>query len=191
MARDHARERKTGPCFPVTVARCAEHRLAFTLYPPGHVPYGQVAIAPLDPAGRPIRSAGKRGKSLAGTLWEAIADASQAVLWPESGGSLGCRRTQGRRLRLGASLLGLCVSATERERFAMALSVPMLHLNETASRYAEARGWCAKAAVLMEMLTRCLHGSQGAGLIRAGPQASLWGAPRRWEPGSRRYVAPF
>lgn len=191
VVRDHERRRKTGPRFPLTVARCAEHGVAFTLYPPGHVPYARVAIAPLDAAGRPIRSAENEGRPLNETLWEAIADLAQGVRWPESGGAVGCRRTQGRRLHLGATLLGLDVTDRGRERFAMALAVPLLHLNEIATRYAEARGWRAMAEALMEALARSLKGSRGAALIRAGPEANLWGAPRRWEPGSQRFCTPF
>src|SRR4051812_12975097 len=48
---DHRRDRKTGPLFGLTVARCGPHRRAFTLYPPGHVPYGRVAIAPVSSDG--------------------------------------------------------------------------------------------------------------------------------------------
>jgi len=40
----HNRERKTGPCFPLHIVRCAVHKKAFTLYPPGHVPYGRQAL---------------------------------------------------------------------------------------------------------------------------------------------------
>ena len=73
----------------------------------------------------------------------------------------------------------------------MALAVPLLHLNEIATRYAEARGWRAIAEAVMEALARSLEGSRGAALIRAGPEANLWGAPRRWEPGSQRFYTPF
>jgi hypothetical protein len=48
---DHLRKRKTGPCFPLTVVRCAEHGHAFTLYPRGHVPWGRRAVVLVDPDG--------------------------------------------------------------------------------------------------------------------------------------------
>ena len=47
LSVDHRRARKTGPCFPITVMRCREHGHSFTLYPPGHVPYGRRAVAPV------------------------------------------------------------------------------------------------------------------------------------------------
>src|ERR1017187_11039531 len=44
----HLRARRTGPQFPLTVVHCKTHGHAFTLYPPGHVPYGRVAVARND-----------------------------------------------------------------------------------------------------------------------------------------------
>jgi len=52
---DHCRERKTGPCFPLAVMRCSTHQVAFTVYPPGHYPYGRVAVAPVAPGGELLR----------------------------------------------------------------------------------------------------------------------------------------
>jgi hypothetical protein len=48
---DHQRARKTGPCFQLTVVHCGLHRRAFTLYPPGHVPYGRIVVAPVSSGG--------------------------------------------------------------------------------------------------------------------------------------------
>jgi hypothetical protein len=42
----HWRSRKHGPDFDLAVARCRFHGRAFTLYPPGWVPYGRLAVAP-------------------------------------------------------------------------------------------------------------------------------------------------
>lgn len=47
----HWRERKVGPGYPLVVAKCTTHGTAFTLYPPGFVPYGRVAVAPVDAEG--------------------------------------------------------------------------------------------------------------------------------------------
>ncbi len=54
----HLRDRKTGPRFPLTVLRCRVHGCAFTLYPPGHVPYGRRRVAPVDLVGHAIGEAG-------------------------------------------------------------------------------------------------------------------------------------
>lgn len=53
LSKHHERERKTGPCFPLWVMRCATHRVHFTLYPSGHVPYGRERVAPVTLAGLP------------------------------------------------------------------------------------------------------------------------------------------
>jgi hypothetical protein len=55
VAVDHRRARKTGPEHPLVVAKCRKHGGAFTLYPPGFVPYGRSAIVPVDAQGQPIR----------------------------------------------------------------------------------------------------------------------------------------
>ena len=44
---NHWRTRVTGPCFPICVARCETHTEAFTVYPAGHIPYGQSGVAPV------------------------------------------------------------------------------------------------------------------------------------------------
>lgn len=56
----HRRERKTGPSFPVQVARCRTHGTAFTLYPPGQRPYGRVAVAPVSVHGEVLLAADSR-----------------------------------------------------------------------------------------------------------------------------------
>lgn len=44
----HWRPRSTGPCFPIFVAKCETHGHAFTIYPASHIPYGRVAVAPVE-----------------------------------------------------------------------------------------------------------------------------------------------
>gem|GEM_PF-2435434 len=46
MGVHHWRRRVHGPGFPLAVAYCARHRRAFTIYPPGWVPYGRATVAP-------------------------------------------------------------------------------------------------------------------------------------------------
>ncbi len=51
--REHCfRDRKTGPRFALRIFHCVTHRRYFTVYPPGHVPYGRQAMAPVDERGR-------------------------------------------------------------------------------------------------------------------------------------------
>ena len=46
------RDRKTGPRFALRILYCSTHKVYFTVYPPGHVPYGRQAVAPVDERGR-------------------------------------------------------------------------------------------------------------------------------------------
>ena len=84
---DHRRERKTGPEFPLTVLRCGAHdRCAFTLYPPGHVPYGRQRIAPVAPDGGAVRSEGDDALEVfCSTAFCAALDAAAGRPWPRDG----------------------------------------------------------------------------------------------------------
>lgn len=109
----HRRERKTGPCFPLEVARCATHRRAFTLYPPGHRPYGRVAVAPVSSHGELLLTSGPEatagpssappttpGPTMPGpetppapprlawseTMFRAALDAARGSAWPRCSG---------------------------------------------------------------------------------------------------------
>jgi hypothetical protein len=92
------RLRKTGPQIALTVARCHRHCVSFTVYPPAYVPYGRAAVTPLDVDGRRVQAEPGALVAVAGTSWEAVADAAAGRRWPETSGAMGSRRTQGRRL---------------------------------------------------------------------------------------------
>ena len=52
LSIDHYRDRKTGPGFPLAVVGCRRHPICrFTLYPPGHIPYGRQAVVSCSPLG--------------------------------------------------------------------------------------------------------------------------------------------
>jgi len=51
------RERKTGPGIALAVCRCEVHERYFTVYPPGHVPYGRQRLAPLSVGGQVVAGA--------------------------------------------------------------------------------------------------------------------------------------
>ena len=52
LVRHSFRARKTGPQFALRILHCATHGRHFTVYPPGHVPYGREAVAPVDERGQ-------------------------------------------------------------------------------------------------------------------------------------------
>ena len=186
---DH-RARKTGPRIVLVVARCRTHARSFTVYPPGHVPYGRVAVVPLDLAGREIRTEWG-GPSFGDTLLEAAADAAAGRRWPRSGAAEpGTRRTQGRRLERASSLLGLDLATPERtrERLAATLSVPLLTLREAARQSWHAGGsWTERGLQLERVL---LEVREPVRLLLAGEVAGLWGRPSRWDPGGHGTLRP-
>lgn len=136
LALDHWRLRKTGPCFALAVVRCAAHELGFTLYPPGHVPYGRRAIAPVAPDGAPVCPADcsddASAVSFEGTYFEAALDAARGQAWDRHcpGGSDRWWQTQRRQLARGMRWLGAePAQAVEiREVLAAALRTPDLLL---------------------------------------------------------------
>jgi hypothetical protein len=150
-----------------------------------------VAIVQVDSSGQLIASEDGT-PSLAGTLHEAAEDAARGVRWPESGGGAAwTRRTQGRRLRRVATLLGLLTDPRTQERIAYALGVPLLVIREAATTFSNSRAWRTQAAALLNVLAVALASSRPAGLLRAGHEVALWGPPRRWDPGGGRLEAPF
>jgi len=169
---------------PLTVAHCHRHGLYFTIYPPAHVPYGRVAVAPLDLAGRRVEAAQPGSLATTDTLWQATVDAAAGETWPEAGGLAGCRRTQGRHLERGVTLFGLPATARMREQLASALRLPALVLHEAASALSHAAGWRGKATLIVPLLERCLDAAER--LLIAGHVAGLWGRPSRWDPGGAR-----
>jgi hypothetical protein len=196
------------------VVRCATHGQASTLYPPGHVPYGRVAVAPVDSCGELIRSPpaalepqGRPAWEL--TLFAAAKDAATGHLWPKDASDRhdrakhadtatpedpGCRRTQGRHLRLAATLLGIAadLGSRAREAVAVALAVPVLMLRQAARDLDGARLYRDEGRIIATVLAQ-LRPARGLGdqLLAAGELASLWGAPRRWDPGGIEVPWPF
>ena len=82
ISLDHRRGRSTGPCFPLSVLRCRLHQVAFTLYPPGHVPYGRLAIARVASDGRGIAPETAAIESIfVGPLFDASLDAAEQKPW--------------------------------------------------------------------------------------------------------------
>jgi hypothetical protein len=130
---DHYRLRKTGPCFPLAVVGCTTHPQGrYTLYPPGHFPYGREPVAPYGPTGE-LLPAAETGRPLwQMTLFAAAVDAAKGEGW--SGESPWDdprrRRTQGSRLQLTGRLLGVHPQLDEgdRERIATRLGAPTIRL---------------------------------------------------------------
>lgn len=188
---DHYRNRKTGPEFAIAVARCQVHDHGFTIYPPGYVPYGRKRVAPVAHEGRELlRGEGEQGASSLcweQTIFAAAADAAEGRFWARSSPSSDDwrRRTQGRWLDLGATLLGLIgVEQRVRERLAELLGLDCLDLVEAARAFRQTRQWTDRGALIMRLLERLpLRRSLCDDLLVCGAIAGLWGRPSRWDPG--------
>lgn len=187
----HSRERKTGPCFALDVVRCAAHPdHAFTLYPPGHFPYGRKAVARCSVSGPLLLDAETREPVWGGTISEAAQQAASEARWPPHSATTapGVRRTQGRHLDLVGLLLGVHPEFDdgERERIATRLRVPTLTLRTAASLWTTS--WTLRGAAIALVLAAVpVDGSLLDRLLSAGYVAGLWARPRRWEP-PRRWV---
>jgi hypothetical protein len=193
----HRRSRKTGPSHPVAVARCRTHRVSFTLYPPGYVPYGREAVAPVDAEGQLVHDVedGKVGgvePELAwdATIFRAARDAEQRLAWPResSMGATGSWRSQGRWIAMAAALLGLTTDAIERWPLIGLVGVPALVLREASEAYASAKGYVARGrAVTLVLSALALTGCRLLDkLLQAGSRANRWGPPLRWDSRAKR-----
>lgn len=188
------RLRKTGPGFALCVVECVTHGFAFTLYPPGHVPYGRALIAAVSSDGHAVVDV-ERGPGEAAGGWEvtvfgAACDAACGRAWPRSA----CEghesfRTQCRRVELGATLLGVLV-ASDAAQLVMAavLGVAALALRDAsgAFRAPSWRWYTHRARALLLPLAEL--GRAGGVLERvlvAGALVGQWGAAYRWEPHAR------
>jgi hypothetical protein len=190
---DHRRDRKSGPCFALVVARCAVHDRAFTLYPPGHVPYGRVAIAPVAVDGAPLRSEAPDDiePGWGATVFAAALDASRGEPWTRSSKEPSDPRrwrTQRRRLSLAAALVGIAAIAVPvRAQIAHALDVALLALADAAAQFGAAAGYRGRGDavlhVLRELRVAPVIGDQ---LLASGALAGCWGEPMRWEAESGR-----
>jgi hypothetical protein len=181
---DHLRERKTGPCFPLTVLRCRVHGGAFTLYPPGQVPYGRRRVAPVGLDGQGVGEAGTTS-DWRGTLFEAALDAAEGHAWDRSrvSGSARWWSSQGRLLRRCLALVGADPeqSLDLRHELAEALAVDTLTQLEGVAAIAAHPGFRSRGQAVVSVLSDIpRHGALDR-ILRAGHLAGLWGAPFRWE----------
>ncbi len=184
---DHYRLRKTGPCFPLAVVGCSAHRQGrYTLYPPGHFPYGRKPVAPYSPSGELLLDVATRRPPWETTLFAAAVDAANGERW--SSESLWDdprrRRTQGHRLELTGRLLGVHPKLEDevRERIATRLAVATMTLLTGAKTWAV--DWKMRGeAILAVLLSIPIQVSLLDRMLAAGAVSGLWAKrfPRRWD----------
>ena len=192
VCKDHGRARSTGPCFPLTVARCLTHQLGFTLYPPGHVPYGRVAVAPVALDGSAIVGVAKGAQGLASTLFAAALDAADGTLWARQcpGGTDRWWSSQIRHIDAATRICGVVandLAADQQQQMAAALQVEALLLRQGASAIGVAPGYRSRGAAVVAVLDRM---AEGTCLLKrvlcAGELAGLWGPPHAWDAPAQR-----
>lgn len=180
----HHRHPSTDPKHPLLVARCRTHAIAFTVYPPGHVPYARAPLVQLAPDGGQIqRELGTpQAETFRGTLFEAAVDAAAGHPWarPDFDEQGPWWNTQMRHLDVIERLLGLSPEQPEslREQIATALGVALLDLRCGAKAIADRPGYRTSGTAALSVLelmagARCLIERLMLGAHRAG----LWGVP--------------
>ena len=197
---DHYRERKTGPSYPVAVVGCRTHgRRRYTLYPPGHYPYGRVAAVRYSAGGELLLDAASGQPQWQATLFGAAQDAQQGKLWPSEQNwwqplSTPSRRIQGRRLEMAGRLTGVSPELKEREReqIARRLGVATMTVISEAQRWG--RSWQRRGAAIVAVLAAlAVSATLGDRMGAAGAVSDLWGPPRprlvaRWEQAGKSWI---
>jgi hypothetical protein len=176
------RERSSGPEFPLMVVYCRTHDRYFTVYPPGHVPYGRVAIGPEPGTGAGGHSAWR------GTLFEAAVGEGWLRDYVYSGGT--SWQTHRRRLVRCGVLLGLHGDGGVGESIAAMLDVP-LHVHAAARRVFQRGDVSSQRTALRSALeTVTVSPRLWRALTRAGHAAGLWGGGWEWARGGP-LLSPF
>lgn len=169
------RERSSGPEFPLMVAYCRTHDRYFTVYPPGHVPYGRVAIGPEPETGEGGLAAWRR------TLFEAVVGEAWLHDYVYSGGP--SWQTHRRRLVRCGDLVGLRGDERVGESIAAMLDVP-LHMH-AAARLEFQRGDVSSQRSALRSVLESVEISPRLWrvLSRAGHAAGRWGGAWEWSRG--------
>lgn len=177
--------------------RCLAHQRAFTLYPPGYVPYGRERVAWASPDGRPVHTEGDDG-AYRGTTFDAALDGAIGEAWPRTCKDKGSdeRRwtTQGRRIERSTRLVGVAPDLSDALRLALAeaLGVEALLLHDGAAAIGLAPGYRSRGASVAAVLDRLVSGPVAAErLCVAGHLAGLWGRPRVWDAAARQLRTPL
>ena len=188
----HLRARKSGPCHRLAVVVCRTHGRCFTLYPPGHRPFGRQPLVRLSPDGQEL--AGSVDEVFIATPFEAALDARSGRAWARETDGRPPERwwsTQGRHLSLAARVCGVAQELAERvrESIGAVLSVGVLVLRERS----RARGYRQVGQAVCDVLARLQRGSKRARqLLLCGHLIGRWGEPLHWD--ARRGVlrrSPF
>jgi hypothetical protein len=192
IGRKDTRDRCTGPCFPLWVLHCKTHGPHFTVYPPGHFPWGHEAVVQVPPDGTTPHITVAEDQDvvpeiLEDTLFEPVWEASQGRLWSSE-----CDRDEGtwrsvqvRKVEDAAQLVGVAGDVDDAGRdvqHAELLGVPAQLLRDARRSIAQEPGLISRAKAVIRIVMAVIRagGSFVDRLIVAGFRVGLWGRPFRW-----------
>ena len=191
------RVRKTAVAHPLLVLWCVQHGHCFTIYPPGHVPYGRQRLAPIAPDGQPLGIDDSGTALWCSTLFDAALDAAYGDAWAREcpGGTHLWWSSQWRRLARISSLLGVCPDLPQplRDQLAEVLDVDGGLLNGLAADLRSGPGYQARGRAACAVLdTVDARWPTYCRLVEAGWMVGLWSRPMFPAGGGRRLiVTPF
>ena len=152
------------------VVYCKTHGLHYTVYPPGHVPYGR---APVAASGAGAGLSGWRG-----TVFEPAMSQGWRRKYEYGGGT--CWHTSRRWLRRSGKLLGLSGEVTAGEGVAALLEVP-LHVHAGARARFDSGRVADECAALTDVLSAvAVTPRLWRQMMRAGRLTGLWGDAWEW-----------
>ena len=191
---DHYRPRKTGPGHPVAVIGCLSHRRGrYTLYPPGHVPYGRQPVVPYRPTGGLVIDPKTGRPPWETTVFAAALDAATGKSWASEGWfghpEAYLRQTQARHLHRAGRLVGVHpqVDDSIREQIATRLAVPTMTLIGGARNWA--RSWKLRGSAIQAVVDALsTQLSLVDRMLAAGAVSGLWAHPHRWDARRMRWV---
>ncbi len=190
------RDRKTGPQIPLLVLYCGQHKVHFTLYPPGHVPYGRSSLAAVDLGGKAVErlepEPGLSCVSRQEVLFEAAVDAARGHCWEsEPIEDLGRPRypTQRRRIARCSRLLGLAEELEEPivEQIRDYLGISGIDHEQGRFRFQSAKSLTSRGAAIADVCQQSVGDeSLVPRLLATGHLSDLWGHPWLFDPVRRQ-----
>ena len=154
------RSRKTGPHALLQRVHCSLHKIGFTLYPCGMVPYGRRSF--ID----------------APNFFDAIKDAESSVKWPEIFRREGATfKTQKRHILALTKIFGAEPTQSDAERIQAALTfnIPTIHLIDAACKIREGPTYKGRAQAVMLLLKLPDKDKRLTTILRRGTSLKFWG----------------
>lgn len=192
LVTDHDRYRKTGPCFSLRVLRCITHKKSFTLYPPGHFPYGRKPLIQVGVDGKKVVDLEYGDQRFQSTLFDAALDADNNKPWNHGDVLKSFMRpfsTQVYHLHRATCILGLedAISDNQRHAISQVLMLPVITLSEGAVCIKNNSGYQNTGKVICSLLDKLPKvTSIFERLVEVGSQAGLWPPPFFLDPYSNR-----